>query len=83
MTGHRFTDDLEFRGPDDPAPIHFVGALRRHLGILDAPRDEAAQAIRGWLQTTEPSKSLIRDLEQSDFAEVLGPLAGSPTVRHR
>lgn len=76
MADHRFTDDLGFRAPDDPAPIHFVGALRRHLGILDASHDDAAKAIRNWLQTVEPSKSLIRDLEQSEFAEVLGRGSG-------
>lgn len=70
----RFTEDLEFREPDGPAPIHFVGALRRHLGILDTPRDEAARLIREWLQTSEPSKSLIRDLEQSEFADTLDVL---------
>ncbi|WP_183092888.1 hypothetical protein [Nocardioides stalactiti] len=67
----RFTDDLVFRRRGEPPPIHFDGILRRHLGVLHAPHAVALDAIREWLASNEPSPTLRRSLEESDFAAAL------------
>lgn len=68
----RLWDDRVFVADDDktPPPV-FVNTLLSRLGLLDAPRDEQASGIATWLQSNQPSKTLIISLERQGFGDLL------------
>ncbi|MEP9416615.1 hypothetical protein ABLE92_20085 [Gordonia sp. VNQ95] len=70
--GQRLWDDGVFvpEGDNTPQPV-FVNALLARLGLLDAPRDKQESGIATWLQSNQPSKTLIISLERQGFGDLL------------
>lgn len=76
MIDERFYEDLDLR-VRRPAP-QTVSILLRDLNLLDAPRDEQGERVRGWLRQHKASPSLRRSIDRSGLLDL--PAAASCEV---
>ncbi|OFJ55306.1 hypothetical protein [Mycolicibacterium grossiae] len=70
MDGNRFTDDLHLVPADQYQPVTVTELLRRQ-GLVDAPRDQQARALRDWLNSRPMTPLVEYSVRRNGFGELL------------